>query len=234
VAVGLVGYVGTEVSQLFRSFRSSGAYAPARQRDTSLVDDAGDVLAPGRQEYRARHAQPDDDAVDSPEADEVVGPTLDSADTASVAGHDSGLDPEPDGKPDTHPEAAGTVDEWAVDAGDGPDDFRFVVRPYSWTQGRTRPVQNLGLETLVSTSDKGRDLTSICSAEHAAIAQLCTEIRSVAEVAALLSLPLGVARVLLADMIDTDLVHVHRNPTTWGDAPDLALLERVLDGLYRL
>jgi hypothetical protein len=95
-------------------------------------------------------------------------------------------------------------------------------------------VQDLAIETLVSTSDEGRDMTSICSAEHAAIAQLCTEMRSVAEVAALLSLPLGVARVLLADMIDAGLVHVHRNPMGWGDAPDLALLERVLDGLYRL
>jgi hypothetical protein len=35
-------------------------------------------------------------------------------------------------------------------------------------------------------------------------------------------------------MIDNGLVHVHRNPIAWGDAPDLALLERVLDGLYRL
>ena len=95
-------------------------------------------------------------------------------------------------------------------------------------------MQDLAVETLVSTSDEGRDLTSICSAEHAAIARLCTDMRSVAEVAALLSLPLGVARVLLADMIDTGLVHVHRNPVGWGDAPDLALLERVLDGLYRL
>ncbi|HZS21412.1 MAG TPA: DUF742 domain-containing protein [Pseudonocardiaceae bacterium] len=216
---------------MFRSLRSSGANTPARKRDAALIDEAGEAPGPGRQEYRARHAQPDDDVGGSPEAGEVFQPTLDTADTAPVAESDPG----PAGEPQTpHAEAVETDDEWAVDGEDGPDDFRFVVRPYSWTQGRTRPVQDLALETLVSTSDKGRDLTSICSAEHAAIAQLCTEIRSVAEVAALLSLPLGVARVLLADMIDTGLVHVHRNPMNWGDAPDLALLERVLDGLYRL
>ncbi|MGH3765809.1 MAG: DUF742 domain-containing protein [Pseudonocardiaceae bacterium] len=126
------------------------------------------------------------------------------------------------------------TDEWAADEWDGSEDFRLAVRPYTWTRGRTRPVQDLALETLVSTSDKGRDLTSICSAEHAAIAELCTDIRSVAEVAALLGLPLGVARVLLADMIDADLVHAHGNSLGWGSAPDLSLLERVLDGLHRL
>jgi hypothetical protein len=124
---------------------------------------------------------------------------------------------------------SGEAGEW-----DGSEDFRFAVRPYTWTQGRTRPVQDLALETLVSTSDEGRDLTSICSAEHAAIAALCAEIRSVAEVAALLALPLGVARVLLADMVEAGLVHLHSNATGWGSGPDLALLERVLDGLYRL
>ena len=198
-----------EVSRLFRSFGSSGADNPASEQDTALIDEVGEVtLGPVRGQYRARHAQPDDDADDSPVVDKTTEPTRPTA-------------------------MVDSADEWAVDE-DGPDDFRFVVRPYSWTQGRTRPVQDLAVETLVSTSDKGRDLTSICSAEHAAIAQLCTDMRSVAEVAALLSLPLGVARVLLADMIDTGLVHVHRNPTGWGDAPDLALLERVLDGLYRL
>ena len=194
---------------MFRSFGSSGADNPASEQDTALIDEVGEVtLGPVRGQYRARHAQPDDDADDSAAVDKATEPA----------------------RPTTMVDSA---DEWAVDE-DGPDDFRFVVRPYSWTQGRTRPVQDLAVETLVSTSDKGRDLTSICSAEHAAIAQLCTDMRSVAEVAALLSLPLGVARVLLADMIDTGLVHVHRNPTGWGDAPDLALLERVLDGLYRL
>ena len=118
--------------------------------------------------------------------------------------------------------------------GDGSEDFRFVARPYTWTRGRTRPVQDLALETLVSISDEGRDLTSICSAEHAPIAELCAEVRSVAEVAALLALPLGVARVLLADMIDAGLLHMHNNSTCWGSAADLPLLERVLDGLYRL
>jgi Protein of unknown function (DUF742) len=220
---------------LFRSFRSSGANTPARKRDGTLIDEAGAAQGLGHPEYRARHAQPDHDLGDSPEAGEVVESGVGTAGSAPGAGPDAGAGSGRAGEVDAPPaQVVETADEWAVGDQDGSDDFRFVVRPYSWTQGRTRPVQDLALETLVSTSDKGRDLTSICSAEHAAIAQLCTEIRSVAEVAALLSLPLGVARVLLADMIDTGLVHVHRNQMNWGDAPDLALLERVLDGLYRL
>ncbi|MGH3832062.1 MAG: DUF742 domain-containing protein [Pseudonocardiaceae bacterium] len=123
------------------------------------------------------------------------------------------------------------VDESAADAWDEPEDFRLAARPYSWTRGRTRPVADLALETLVSTSDEGHDVRAICSAEHAAIAELCVDIRSVAEVAALLTLPLGVARVLLADMIDIGLVRVHRNPE---GVPDLAMLERVLTGLQRI
>jgi hypothetical protein len=126
------------------------------------------------------------------------------------------------------------AEKWVADEWDGSDDFRFAVRPYTWTRGRTRPVQHLAVEALVSTSDEGREMAAICSVEHAAIAELCADVRSVAEVAALLALPLGVARVLLADMIDTGLVRVHYTPTDLGGAPDLALMERVRDRLYQL
>jgi hypothetical protein len=95
-------------------------------------------------------------------------------------------------------------------------------------------VQELAVETLVSTSDIGRDVATTRSAEHSAIAGLCVDVRSVAEVAALLAVPLGVARVLLADMIDTGLVYVHRNPTEAGSPPGLSLMERVLAGLHQL
>jgi Protein of unknown function (DUF742) len=132
------------------------------------------------------------------------------------------------------PGAIGASGEWAEGDGEGPEDFRFAVRPYTWTRGRTRPVADLAVETLVSTSEQGRDTLAICSAEYAAIAQLCSEVRSVAEVAALLALPLGVIRVLLADMIDAGLVHVHRNLMGWGSAPGLSMMERVLAGLHQL
>jgi hypothetical protein len=193
-----------EALRLFGSFGSSGTV----DQDGGMIDDPdGMALDPGRDAYRARHAQPDDHSVDG------TADVVDPAPSAAVV------------------EAA---DEWAAGGWDGTEDFRFVVRPYTWTRGRTRPVQDLAVETLVSTSDEGRDVTAICSAEHAAIAELCADVRSVAEVAALLGLPLGVARVLLADMIDAGLVLVHRNTLGLNSGPDISLMERVLAGLQRM
>jgi hypothetical protein len=59
------------------------------------------------------------------------------------------------------------------------------------------------------------------------------DIRSVAEVAALMSMPLGVTRVIVGDMAERGLVTVQQPGNTEGK-PDLALLERVLVGLRNL
>lgn len=124
-------------------------------------------------------------------------------------------------------------DEWVGASWEEPADT-VAVRPYAWTRGRTRPVYDLAVETLVSTSDHGRDVAALTSVEHRSVAGLCREPRSVAEVAALLSLPLGVARVVLGDMADSGLVMVHQTAGSAGDVPDIALMERVLSGLRRL
>jgi hypothetical protein len=187
-----------------------------------VIDGFGEVLQhPGRDGYRARHAQPSPALVGA----SAIGA---SAIGASAIGASA-----------IGASAVGASHEWVAegpieDTVEGPQDFRFAVRPYTWTRGRTWPVADLALETLVSTSEQGRDASAICSAEHAAIAQLCFDVRSVAEVAALLALPLGVVRVLLADMVDTGLMHVHRNLMGWGSAPSLAMMERVLAGLQQL
>jgi hypothetical protein len=109
-----------------------------------------------------------------------------------------------------------------------------AVRPYTWTRGRTKSGFDLAIETLVSTSRRGREQMGMLQVEHRAVAELCEQARSVAEVAALLSLPLGVARVLLGDMAGIGLVTVHQTASSAGNAPDLALMERVLSGLRRL
>jgi Protein of unknown function (DUF742) len=130
--------------------------------------------------------------------------------------------PEPAGEP------AGS-EEWDVPAVPA-----SVVRPYTWTGGRTSPVFDLAVETLVSTSEHGQDMAALTSEEHRAVAELCRHPRSVAEVAALLSLPLGVARVLLGDMASLGLIMVHRTANSSGDTLELDLMERVLSGLRRL
>ena len=122
-----------------------------------------------------------------------------------------------------------SFDEWGE-----PEVSASVARPYIWTGGRTSPVVDLAVETLVSTSKHGRDMAGLISVEHRAVAELCRGPRSVAEVAALLSLPLGVARVLLGDMAGIGLIVVHGKANASGDTPEIALMERVLSGLRRL
>lgn len=108
------------------------------------------------------------------------------------------------------------------------------VRPYAWTRGRTRSGFALEIETLVSTSARGREQLGLLQYEHRSVADLCHQVRSVAEVAALLGVPLGVAKVLVGDMAGLGLLVVHQTSSGNGDIPDLALMERVLSGLRRL
>ncbi|MGW1677631.1 DUF742 domain-containing protein [Saccharopolyspora sp. NPDC002376] len=111
-------------------------------------------------------------------------------------------------------------------------DSGSLVRPYARTRGRTRTDYDLAIETLVTTSERGR--TQAARSEHRSISELCMEARSVAEVAAHLRLPLGVVRVLIGDMADTGLVLIHDSGMVVGDRPSMEFLERVLSGLRRL
>ncbi|MGX7828464.1 DUF742 domain-containing protein [Actinokineospora sp. 24-640] len=108
-----------------------------------------------------------------------------------------------------------------------------LVRAYAWTAGRTHPAARLEVETLVSTADIPPPLPARLPAEHHTVVELCRSTRSVAEVAALLSLPLGVAKVLVGDLAERGLVVVHEMDAG-GAAPDLGLMERVLSGLRGL
>lgn len=110
-----------------------------------------------------------------------------------------------------------------------------LVRPYAWTGGRTASSYDLRLETLVSLEEDGIAIAMREStAEQRSIVELCANYpRSVAEVSALLAVPLGVARVLLGDLISMGVVALHDNVAAPG-GPDLGLLERVLVGLRNL
>jgi hypothetical protein len=118
--------------------------------------------------------------------------------------------------------------------GEEPGLDRRRVRPYAITGGRTRPTHDdLEIEALVSTTTTTTSVgerTPKLTVEQRAIAALCHDLLSIAEVSARLHLPLGVIRVLVGDMADEHLVIVYR-PAHAGDRPDLALLERVLHGL---
>jgi hypothetical protein len=106
---------------------------------------------------------------------------------------------------------------------------RFV-RPYTLTAGRTEATVYLPLEaTLVRTAfdlDTGR-LTS------GAIQVLETcDGRSVAEIASLTMIPIGVVRVLLSDLVDQGFVQVQETLTDSSPVHDrIALIERTLSAL---
>ncbi len=114
-----------------------------------------------------------------------------------------------------------------------PDQASSLVRPYAVTGGRTKPSYQLQIEAMVSASHyEARDL-SVLSPECQSILGYCRDWRSVAEISAVLRMPLGVARVLIGDMAMEGLVRVHQADHGQG-RPDLNLLERVLSGLRKL
>jgi hypothetical protein len=108
------------------------------------------------------------------------------------------------------------------------------VRAYAWTAGRTRSSGRLEIETLVVTAPRAEELFHTMRVEHQSVARLCRQTRSVAEIGALLALPVGVVRVLLDDMAGLGLVTVHHNQNTADAQPGLELMERVLRGLTNL
>lgn len=123
---------------------------------------------------------------------------------------------------------------WIADELVDPSDDASIVRPYAWTQGRTKSIVDLRIETMVSTSEQGENVEALTQTEHRSIAGLCREPRSVAEVATMLNVPLGVAKVLLGDMAGLGLVIVHKTATGGANKAHLMLMERVLSGLRRL
>ncbi|MET9626815.1 DUF742 domain-containing protein [Lentzea sp. NPDC006480] len=107
-----------------------------------------------------------------------------------------------------------------------------IVRAYAWTGGRTTSEVHLEIESLVSVNEFS---ATAVRPEHQDVLALCQSPRSVAEIAALRHLPLGVTKVLLGDMASHGLIDVHRTASSYGEErPDGALLERVLAGLRRL
>jgi hypothetical protein len=109
------------------------------------------------------------------------------------------------------------------------------IRPYALTGGRTRPKVDLSLETLVRTNERGRSVRNEVGAEERRILDLASEPLSVAEISAHLGVVLGVARVLVGDLIAAGRLDRSGDPSSHA-APsgDVSLLERVLDGLKAL
>jgi len=127
------------------------------------------------------------------------------------------------------------MDEWRSD-GSGPDvDEPSLVRPYTLTAGRTDSRVELPLEAPVGAVTPAQPPRWPGNDVRGQILAMCAERPSVAEIAAHLSLPLGVARVLVGDLVVQGYVRVH---ATLGEAVTAderrELIGRTLRGLRAL
>jgi Protein of unknown function (DUF742) len=120
-------------------------------------------------------------------------------------------------------------DERWLDAEAGP-----VVRPYALTRGRTRHSGEAFdlVATVVSTDLRVTDPSSL-GPEHVSVLQLAHNPTTVADIASDVDLPLGVVRILLADLRELGLV-VIRTPVTMAERVDKHTLMEVLNGLRGL
>lgn len=108
-----------------------------------------------------------------------------------------------------------------------------LVRPYAMTGGRTRSRVDIAIEALVCSTNRANWQGSTLTHDWRRIIELCQQVQSLAEVAAYLGVPLGVARVIVGDMTEAGLVDIHE-PGQLDDQIGTYLLERVLSGLRKL
>jgi hypothetical protein len=110
-----------------------------------------------------------------------------------------------------------------------------LVRPYTLTAGRTDSRINLPLEAPIETLASTKPPRWPGNDVRGKILTMCADSPSVAEIAAVLSLPLGVARVLIGDLVTQGCLRVH---TTLGDSTTdderRELIGRTLRGLRAL
>lgn len=109
------------------------------------------------------------------------------------------------------------------------------VRPYTFTSGRTDTAVHLPIEASIKTTVPGVDIGLPSHDMRARIIAMCESGPSVAEISARLAVPLGVARVLVGDLIAGGHLRVLK---TLGDRTSNSerreLIGRTLSGLRAL
>jgi hypothetical protein len=107
------------------------------------------------------------------------------------------------------------------------------VRAYAITRGRAHASVHLEFETMLRVTDAGRASGPTQRFERGEIVRLCDdESLSVAELSARLHLPIGVVRVVAADLL-TEGVLESFHPTE-NVADDVLLLTRLIAGVRAL
>ena len=117
-----------------------------------------------------------------------------------------------------------------LDAEAGP-----VVRPYALTQGRTRHSGEAFDLVATVTATRGRVTDpSVLAPEHLLVLQLARTPTTVVDIASDVNLPLGVVRILLADLRELGLVAIRAPIPTRAQQVDRNTLREVLHGLRGL
>lgn len=125
-----------------------------------------------------------------------------------------------------------------VEHGDEPhrldrEQIELWVRPYTATNGRTKPTTALDLMSLVKATGRGVISADQLGIEHAEALRLCRTAISVAEVAAQLRQPVMATKVLLSDLIESGAMAAQSPaPTEFTNTPEV--LETLIAGLRRL
>src|SRR5207245_1982841 len=115
----------------------------------------------------------------------------------------------------------------------GETETDHIVRPFIVTGGRTQPAdERLRVETLITAAPAA--LSAPLSFERRHIVELCQRPLSVAEVSHSLGIPIGVARVLIGDLIAERLVSAEEDALGFVGRPSLDLLERIREGVRAL
>ena len=111
-----------------------------------------------------------------------------------------------------------------------------VVRPYAVTGGRTEPADGEVLDLIavvVATGLPAAPDARRLSPEHRRILALCGQQITLADLAADTALPVGVVRVLIADLTMQGAVTVVRQQPT-DQRSEKNVLQEILDGLRAL
>ena len=126
---------------------------------------------------------------------------------------------------DRRDEMAGSPPRHVDDENESDD---LLIRPFLLTGGRTRPArEGLAIEALIQARP-GAILSSL-RFEARQIVELSQQATSMAELAARLRVPLGVARVLVSDLVDDGSVTVVQR-----EELSVQLIERIRDRVRAL
>ena len=121
-------------------------------------------------------------------------------------------------------------DERWLDAEAGP-----VVRPYALTQGRTRHAgEAFDLVATVTTTGVRVADPGALAPEHVSVLQFARVPTTVVDIASDVDLPLGVVRILLADLRELGLVAIQAPVPARPQQIDRNTLREVLYGLRAL